>query len=83
MSNVVSATAGFDWTANLFVIRTKDHLVVENGITAPLEDLAKKKLDQLDSVIIGGPHVAKNQRRAWIDGFTYGVRAHYTGEGEP
>jgi hypothetical protein len=80
MSHVVSAAQGFDWTANLFVIRTADRLVVERNIVAPLEYIAKQKLDALDGITIGSPHVSKNQRRAWIDGFVYGVRAHYTGK---
>ena len=82
MSHVKSAAHGFDWTARLFVIRTNDRLVVERNIVSPLEDLAKQRLEDLDRAgsIIGGQHVSKNQRRAWIDGFAYGVRAHYTGK---
>jgi len=80
MSDVISAVPGCDWTAGRFVLSAKDRLMVENNITAPLEEVAAKHLAELDSVIIGGPHVPKSHRRSWMDGFAEGVRAHYTGQ---
>jgi hypothetical protein len=80
MSPVVTATAGFDWTASLFVIRTSDALVVEKVADRPLSVLAEERLTQLQEAHekLGFEYIKRRRAAEWMAGFIEGVRSRIT-----
>lgn len=80
MEPVKSAHRGFDWTARFFVLHTATPVVLVNGLTKSVRELAEERLRELEDVStkLGTRYIAKSHRESWIDGFAEGLWKHVT-----
>ena len=80
MEPVKSAHRGFDWTARCFIIHTATPVVLVNGLTKSVRELAEERLLDLEKwhAKLGLKYIPKSHRESWIDGFAEGLWKHVT-----
>jgi len=80
MVGVESAHSGFDWTAGRFVVRTEAPLLPIKQIVNNPTAYAKQYLEHLQTAYstLKFKLLPRAHERAWIDGFSTGIREHVT-----